>query len=531
VRSSFFVRLATCGLLALVAAPAAARIKIDRYEAAALPKVKLWVTLLDGTRPPTPGIIQTFSVQANGRHLREGLDWEQAGNRGDPMAIGVVVDARYAENWRAVRGAVGAFFTDLPSDSLGFISVTGDEEGDFPPLKEGFTDDPATLPSNVKDLEGGSSQIRFYGGIMRALQRFPLAPGLEPEKDDGALPKELEPGAPPFPLDRVLVVVGDGEMKQSRGDQADRRSQRLRTLVRHARRRGVRVMTIGLIREETEHLWTLRVLARKTGGTYRRMPGKIDAERTSNEVMEELRQRYIIEIEHPQARRGDSINFTVKAFLLRAGKKSSESTREYEARIKNELTFFGRVSDWISDTWEGLPWWLRLLIMVLGAVIVLLIVIIKIVRGRRSAGAAEDAAMAARQADLAARKPCPVCGNKMMPDWTECLFCARTKAVEEAMRFRLIVRAGYLAGESYRFGKELVTVGSGSHCDVVVEERGVDPEHFTIRDRGGESFSITDFNTDDGTWVNGEQVNPVADLYEGDVIRVAETEFIFGIET
>ena len=136
-----------------------------------------------------------------------------------------------------------------------------------------------------------------------------------------------------------------------------------------------------------------------------------------------------------------------------------------------------------------------------------------------------------RLAELESRKPCPVCGNKMMPEWTECLFCARTQAVEESMRYRLIVRAGYLAGESFRFGKELVTVGSGPQCDIIVEERGVDYEHFTIRDRGGESFSITDFNTGEGTWVNGEQVSPSADLYEGDVIRVAETEFIFGIES
>ena len=404
------------------------------------------------------------------------------------------------------------------------VTADGNE---FAPEKA-FSDDPATLPLNLKDLKGGSSQLRFYSGILLALQRFPLAPGLDADKDDGVLPKEAAAGAPPFPLDRVLVVVGDGKMKQGRGDQTDRRSQRLRTLVRHARRRGVRVMTVGLIREENQHLWSLRVLARKTGGTYRRMPSKIDAQRTAGEVMQELRQRYIIEVEHPDARRGDNVNFTVKAFLSTGG---SESTREYETRLKSELTFFGRVKDWISDTWEGLPWWVRLLIMILGGVIVLLIVVIKIVRRSRASGVAEDAAMEARQTELAARKPCPICGNKMMPDWTECLFCARTQAVEESMRFRLIVRAGYLAGESYRFGKELVTVGSGSHCDIVVEERGIDPEHFTIRDRGGESFSVTDFNTNDGTWVNGEQVSPAADLYEGDIIRVAETEFIFGIES
>ena len=286
-------------------------------------------------------------------------------------------------------------------------------------------------------------------------------------------------------------------------------------------------MTVGMIREETQHLWSMRVLARKTGGTFRRMLSRVDARNTFEQVMDELQKRYVIEIEHPRARRGDSVSFTVKAFFSTGG---NETTRAYEARMKNELTFLGRISDWVSDTWESIPAWLRLLIIILGSIILVLIVLIKLVRKKRAFEAEIEAKAQDRIAELEARKPCPVCGNKMMPDWDECLFCAPTKAVEESMRYRLIVRAGYLAGESFRFGKQLVTIGSGPQCDIIVEDRGVDYEHFTIRDRGGESFSITDFNTADGTWVNGEQVSPSADLYEGDVIRVAETEFIFGIE-
>lgn len=526
MKSSRFLRFCLIGLVTVLVSPAAARIKIDRYEPASLPKVKLWVTQLDDTRPPGRGKVKTFSVYADGRHLTEGLDWEQAGERGDPMAIGVIIDARYDENWRSAKENVEAFFKDLPAGSRGFTLVTGDGN-EFAP-EEGFSDDPSTLPLNLQDLQGGSSQIRFYSGIRLALSRFPLKDGLEADKEDGIVPPPPEDGAEPFPQDRVLVIIGDGKMKQSRGDQADHRTRRLRNLVRHARRRGVRVMTVGMIREETQHLWSLRVLARKTGGTFRRMLSRLDAKKTFEQVMQELSTRYVIEVENPRARRGDSVSFTVKAFFSTGG---NETTRAFEARIKNELTFFGELGDWISDTWESIPAWLRLLIVILGSIILVLLLLIKIVRKKRAFEAEVEAEAEERLAELESRKPCPVCGNKMMPEWTECLFCARTQAVEESMRYRLIVRAGYLAGESFRFGKELVTVGSGPQCDIIVEERGVDYEHFTIRDRGGESFSITDFNTGEGTWVNGEQVSPSADLYEGDVIRVAETEFIFGIES
>ena len=230
------LRLAFLGLLTLLATPAGARIKIDRYEPASLPKIKLWVTQLENTRPPGPGKVKTFSVYADGRQLQDGLEWEQAGERGDPMAIGVVIDARYDENWRSAKEHVDAFFKELPAGSRGFTLVTGDGN-EFAP-EEGFSDDPATLPLNLQELRGGSSQIRFYSGIRLALSRFPLVDGLEADKEDGIVPPPPEDGAEPFPEDRILIVVGDGKMKQSRADQTDRRTRRLRTLVRHARRRG-----------------------------------------------------------------------------------------------------------------------------------------------------------------------------------------------------------------------------------------------------------------------------------------------------
>jgi pSer/pThr/pTyr-binding forkhead associated (FHA) protein len=63
----------------------------------------------------------------------------------------------------------------------------------------------------------------------------------------------------------------------------------------------------------------------------------------------------------------------------------------------------------------------------------------------------------------------------------------------------------------------------------VVPERRVAEEHAGLRDRGAE-FVLTDFNTDLGTFVNGQRITQTA-LHEGDVIRIGDTEFVFGVES
>ena len=115
-----------------------------------------------------------------------------------------------------------------------------------------------------------------------------------------------------------------------------------------------------------------------------------------------------------------------------------------------------------------------------------------------------------------------------MPDWTECLFCAQAQAAVKPMRFRLTGRSGIWAGQVHRFDKDLVTLGAAPTCDIQVLDRGVQAEHCGLRDRGDE-FLLTDFATDIGTWLNGERVTQ-SPLGEGDVIRVGECEFVFGVE-
>ena len=505
-------------LLALVCVSSAgARIKIDRYEAAPLPSVRLWVTLLDDRdRPVPPDRVESFSVYAGGR-LLDDATFTTAAELGEPLAIALVLDARFEDGWRTGHKAIEAPLATLPGGTRAFAVVQHEDVERVP--EAGWTDKPDGLAASVAEVRVGGEAPRLFRALTAALQAFPLREGVDREPDD-VLPK-LKKDQLPFPVDRVLLVVGDGHLETSASSGVH---DRLGLLITLARRRGVRIMGVGLA-EQSDHLWALEVLSRKTGGTYRRARTPNDVKVYVRDIFDEVHGRYGIDVDHKGLRRGDLASFLVKA-QLRGGQP--ETSLEFTARIGNKLGLWARIVDTISDVWERWPWWARALVVGGVVLIIALIALVVAVRRLKKRRKAVGAAAAAQAAALAARRPCPVCGQVMMPDWPECLFCAQSKAAVQPMRFRLTGRSGVWAGQVHRFDKDLVTVGAAPSCDIQVLDRGVQAEHCGVRDRGDE-FLLTDFATDAGTWLNGERITQTA-VTEGDVIRVGECEFVFGVE-
>lgn len=522
-----WVRLLPLGVLALLLllpGLAAARIKIDRYDAATLPKFHLWVTLLDDTRPLRPEVIKGFTVYVNGEKLDDDADYETSAEYAAPIAMGVVADARQKASWDFELTAMQEILSKLPrkSEAFGVATHDGlaripeDEDGKFP-----LTDKPETLSASFQDTETGGTAPAFYRGVKLALQTFPVLKALDPEPDDGPQPPARGEKQNPFPGDRVLVVMGNGQME--RVGEGRTPPEQLFDLVRMARRRGVRIMTIGFADDEGQSLWTLRVLARKTGGTFRLAADEDNIFAAAQETLSELGSRYVLTSKSVLIRPGDPVSFSVTATTTLG---ENEESRSFEATIEHKMGLVARGADWISDRWEKAPWWVRALIFTIVLVIIGVIVLIVMIRRIRRARAAAAAAEAARLEALARRRPCPICGQLMMPDWTSCLFCAAP--APPPARFRLTGRAGAWAGQALRFDKDLVTFGSAQHVDICIPERRVAAEHCGLRDRGTE-FILSDFNTELGTHVNGARITQVR-LNEGDVIRIGETELVFGIE-
>ncbi|MFN3202529.1 MAG: FHA domain-containing protein [Bradymonadia bacterium] len=521
-------------VMALSPLGASARIKIDRYEPTALPGARLWVTMLrdQDWRSIPPEESLKFRIMRDGFQVTDDVEFMLAKEADAPRAIAVVADGRYPERWKSISKALGRVFTDQPGDSRAAVCVYGKAIERLP--KERWSDAVDQLPSNLAGLldadYGGEAASRQFACIEKMLERFPLAPGVEQSPEDGVVPEIIKERDGEFPLDRVLYVVTDGVIDE--GLPRSRVDEVLRAMVFMARRRGVRIMTITLPDEGEGEPWALRVLARKSGGTHR---AATDDEGSLKEAIEhaaeELDMRYVLEAEilveqAPPPLPGDVVSFVAEA-RMSGGRR--ELSLEYSAIVENRLGWFARSLDWLNDLWETMPWWGRAIIWFVLGLIVFIIALVKIIRRRRAAAAAANDQAQAAQAFEASKKPCSVCGRTMMPDWKECLFCAQDRAKEVPMRFRLVGRSGLWEGQVLRFAADVVDIGAEAGCPVRINERGVAPRHCGIRDRGDAQFVLTDYNTDSGTFVNGERITQTA-LQEGDVIRVGDNELVFGIE-
>jgi hypothetical protein len=84
-----------------------------------------------------------------------------------------------------------------------------------------------------------------------------------------------------------------------------------------------------------------------------------------------------------------------------------------------------------------------------------------------------------------------------------------------------------LAGRRiFRLQSDKVSIGRRLDNDLVIEDRRVSRRHALIQASGGQ-FLIQDLRSTAGTLVNGRRVRSVA-LHPGDVIRLAETELVYG---
>lgn len=65
-----------------------------------------------------------------------------------------------------------------------------------------------------------------------------------------------------------------------------------------------------------------------------------------------------------------------------------------------------------------------------------------------------------------------------------------------------------------------VILGRDDNCDIVLPERQVSREHIRIF-RQDKRFFVTDLNSSNGTWINGEKLKGTREIFDGDEIHVA----------
>jgi len=85
----------------------------------------------------------------------------------------------------------------------------------------------------------------------------------------------------------------------------------------------------------------------------------------------------------------------------------------------------------------------------------------------------------------------------------------------------LIIHEGEKAGQRWTIREDLLVIGRGGECDLVLPERQVSREHIRVF-RDGDTYYLEDLDSKNGTWVNGKQIKAATiPLRDGDEIQIA----------
>jgi pSer/pThr/pTyr-binding forkhead associated (FHA) protein len=89
-----------------------------------------------------------------------------------------------------------------------------------------------------------------------------------------------------------------------------------------------------------------------------------------------------------------------------------------------------------------------------------------------------------------------------------------------------LVRSGQLKGQRLTVRVPVVNIGRGEYNDLVIPDESVSGAHAKLQRRGG-VWVLTDNDSTNGTWVDGERVTGEAMLGPGAVVRFGEVSVMF----
>jgi len=84
----------------------------------------------------------------------------------------------------------------------------------------------------------------------------------------------------------------------------------------------------------------------------------------------------------------------------------------------------------------------------------------------------------------------------------------------------LVVKEGELSGTDWTLDREVMIIGRGADCDIVLPERPVSRHHARI-ERRSQGYLLIDLGSKNGTHVNGQEVKRPHFLQDGDEIQIA----------
>ncbi len=94
--------------------------------------------------------------------------------------------------------------------------------------------------------------------------------------------------------------------------------------------------------------------------------------------------------------------------------------------------------------------------------------------------------------------------------------------MQQSDNFRLVARRGPQPNQAFEITKEVTTLGRDITNDIVINDRETSRHHLRLM-RSGDTMTIEDLGSTNGTFVNGKRVSGVTPLQNGDMIGLGET--------
>ncbi len=90
----------------------------------------------------------------------------------------------------------------------------------------------------------------------------------------------------------------------------------------------------------------------------------------------------------------------------------------------------------------------------------------------------------------------------------------------------LIFLSGDLKGRKFEFDRDTITVGRSHENTIQLNDPSVSSQHCHF-ERSGDSYSVTDLGSTNGSFVNGMQVSEDIEIHPKDIIQLGDMEIIF----
>ena len=286
-----------------------------------------------------------------------------------------------------------------------------------------------------------------------------------------------------LPRRRLLVVISDGLGKESTAAKKRVLDAKLDSIIESANDAGVKVYTFAAHLQGDEFFPYLSRVAERTYGIYQKVDEIESLEGAIRDLAPKLLKQYVVDMKSPG---------------LPAEKVDLRLDGETPNKEKVSHTYPKKVAIPPTPTdWKKILTWVGIGVGSLFGLILFIWMIKKIANWRKNRPEEEEEAEERAE------------------------YSGPHKGV-------LRVKTGPLAGQIFHLVEEITTIGSLAGNQIIIQDEGVSKRHAGIKIEDMR-YELADFNSTNGTWVNGRKINRQF-LKDGDEVKIGNSEMSFNLK-